>query len=396
MSADPAADSAIGRADGRALDRATHRATGAAAGPAAGSSLADAVAPGPGPVLDIRDLSVVYRTPAGDVRAVDQVNLALGAGEVVGLAGESGSGKSTLAYGACRLLRAPALVTNGSVTCRGRRVSGPADILKMRPDELRRLRWREIAIVFQSAMNALNPVLNVRDQLLDVIHAHLRMPRDEARERAASLLDLVGIPRSRLRSYPHELSGGMRQRVMIAMALATDPEIVIMDEPTTALDVVVQRDILAQIVELKDRLGFSILFITHDLSLLLELADRIVVMYAGQFVEIATSDEIHREAAHPYTRGLLNSFPSLRGSRRELAGIPGSPPDLRNPPPGCPFEPRCGYARPECRDVDMQLLPVATSGDPDHVTACPFVLPDTPAPPMPSVAAGSPAEGLDP
>jgi len=393
MSADSAAssavDPAVSRADGRAMDRATHRATGAAVGPAAGSSLAGAAAPSSGPVLDIRDLSVVYRTPAGDVRAVDHVNLVLGAGEVVGLAGESGSGKSTLAYGACRLLRAPALVTNGSVIYRGRRVSGPADLLKLGPDELRRLRWREIAIVFQSAMNALNPVLNVRDQLLDVIHAHLRMPRDEAHSRAASLLDLVGIPRSRLRSYPHELSGGMRQRVMIAMALATDPEIIIMDEPTTALDVVVQRDILAQIVELKESLGFSILFITHDLSLLLELADRIAVMYAGQFVEIATSDEIHREAAHPYTKGLLNSFPSLRGPRRDLAGIPGSPPDLRNPPPGCPFVPRCGYARPDCRDVDMQLLPVATSRDPDHVTACPFVLPDTPAPPVPPVASGS-------
>jgi peptide/nickel transport system ATP-binding protein len=314
----------------------------------------------------------VYRTPAGDVRAVDQVNLALGAGEVVGLAGESGSGKSTLAYGACRLLRAPALVTNGSVTYRGRRTSRPADILKIRPEELRRLRWHEIAIV-------------------DAIHAHLKMPRDEARARAASLLDLVGIPRSRLRSYPHELSGGMRQRVMIAMALAAEPEIIIMDEPTTALDVVVQRDILAQIVELKDRLGFSILFITHDLSLLLELADRIAVMYAGQFVEIATSGEIHRESAHPYTKGLLNSFPSLRGPRRELTGIPGSPPDLRDPPPGCPFVPRCGYARPECRDVDMRLLPVATSRDPDHVTACPFVLPDTPPP---SVASGSPAGEL--
>jgi oligopeptide/dipeptide ABC transporter ATP-binding protein len=399
MSADPAARSAIdpaaSRARGRALDRAAHRAAGAAADTVAGSSLADAATPSSSPVLDIRDLSVVYRTPAGDVRAVDQVNLALGAGEVVGLAGESGSGKSTLAYGACRLLRAPALVTSGSVTYRGRRVSRPADILKMRPDELRRLRWREIAIVFQSAMNALNPVLKVRDQLLDVIYAHLKMPRDEAHSRAASLLDLVGIPRSRLRSYPHELSGGMRQRVMIAMALATEPEIIIMDEPTTALDVVVQRDILAQIVELKDRLGFSILFITHDLSLLLELADRIAVMYAGQFVEIATSDEIHREAAHPYTKGLLNSFPSLRGARRELTGIPGSPPDLRNPPPGCPFVPRCGYARPDCGDVDMQLLPVATSRDPDHVTACPFVLPDTAPPPVPSLGPGSPAGELE-
>ncbi len=334
----------------------------------------------PEPVLAIRDLSVVYRTPHGDVRAVDKVNLDLAAGEVIGLAGESGSGKSTLVYGATRLLRAPALITNGSVVYQGRRVTKPVDVLKVRRDDLQRLRWREIAIVFQSAMNALNPVLNVRDQLLDVIHAHLRMPRDEVRERAASLLDLVGIPRSRLRSYPHELSGGMRQRVMIAMALATDPEVVIMDEPTTALDVVVQRDILAQIVELKERLGFSILFITHDLSLLLELADRIAVMYAGQLLEIGTAQEIHREPAHPYTKGLLNSFPSLRGPRRELAGIPGSPPDLGHPPPGCPFLPRCGYGTSACEEVDMHLLPVASSPDPEHVTACPFVLPQTPLP----------------
>jgi peptide/nickel transport system ATP-binding protein len=193
----------------------------------------------------------------------------------------------------------------------------------------------------------------------------------------------VGIPRSRLRSYPHELSGGMRQRVMIAMALAIEPEIVIMDEPTTALDVVVQRDILAQIVEIKERLGFSILFITHDLSLLLELADRIAVMYAGQLLEIGTAEEIHREPSHPYTRGLLNSFPSLHGPRRELAGIPGSPPDLRNPPPGCPFLPRCGFGTAACREVDMHLLPVTSSKDPAHVTACPFVLPETPAPPKP-------------
>ena len=378
MSADPAT--------GPAADRAV----GAAADPAPAPALAS------DPVLDIRDLSVVYRTPGGDVRAVDRVNLALAAGEVVGLAGESGSGKSTLAYGACRLLRAPALITNGSVVYHGRRVKQPAELLKMQPDELQRLRWREIAIVFQSAMNALNPVLNVRDQLLDVIHAHMKMPRNEARDRASTLLDLVGIPRSRLRSYPHELSGGMRQRVMIAMALATEPEIVIMDEPTTALDVVVQRDILAQIVELKDRLGFSILFITHDLSLLLELADRIAVMYAGRLLEVGTSDEIHHEAAHPYTRGLLNSFPSLRGPRRELAGIPGSPPDLRNPAPGCPFVPRCGFSRPACQDVDMALLPVATSPDPEHVTACPFVLPETPDRPPPSDQLAPPASELSP
>jgi peptide/nickel transport system ATP-binding protein len=347
---------------------------------------------GSGPVLEIRDLSVVYRTPGGDVRAVDKVNLDLAPGEVVGLAGESGSGKSTLAYGACRLLRAPALITGGSVRYHGRRLgTGAVDILRLRPDELRKLRWREIAIVFQSAMNALNPVLNVRDQLLDAIAAHMRMPRDEARDRTASLLDLVGIPRSRLRSYPHELSGGMRQRVMIAMALATEPEVVIMDEPTTALDVVVQRDILAQIVELKERLGFSIVFITHDLSLLLELADRIAVMYAGRLLELGAAQEIHHEPSHPYTKGLLNSFPSLRGPRRDLAGIPGSPPDLRNLPPGCPFLPRCGYGSAACRQVDMELIPVASSPDPEHVTACPFVLPETPPPAAAAAVAAAPS-----
>ena len=326
--------------------------------------------------LRIRDFSVAYRTPDGDVEAVNQVSLDLRPGEVVGIAGESGSGKSTLAYASCRLLRAPALITGGSVSYHGRRVSEPVEITTLRPAELQRLRWREIAIVFQSAMNALNPVLSVRDQLLDAIRAHLKVSRTDALDRAGSLLDLVGIPRSRLRSYPHELSGGMRQRVMIAMALAVDPEIVIMDEPTTALDVVVQRDILSQIVELKDELGFSILFITHDLSLLLELADRIAVMYAGHLLEVGSSAEIQRGAAHPYTKGLLNSCPSLHGARRELAGIAGSPPDLRMLPRGCPFLPRCGYGTDACTEIDMSLAPVRSSADASHVTSCPFVLPD--------------------
>jgi peptide/nickel transport system ATP-binding protein len=330
------------------------------------------------PILDIKDLSIAYRTPGGDVRAASHVNLTLNKGEVVGLCGESGSGKSTLAYGACRLLRPPAVITSGSVFYSGKRTgtTTPLDILRVPQRDLRAIRWADIAIVFQSAMNALNPVLRVRDQITDAMQAHLRLSKDEARQKAAKLLDLVGIPRERLRSYPHELSGGMRQRVMIAMALAADPEVVIMDEPTTALDVVVQRDILAQIVELKDTLGFSVLFITHDMSLLLELCDRIAVMYAGRLMELGSSADLKDAPAHPYTRGLLRSFPSLRGPRRELAGIPGTPPDLRDPSPGCPFIPRCDFAQPSCVDVDMSLIPVPGRRGQLHVTACPVVTPE--------------------
>jgi oligopeptide/dipeptide ABC transporter ATP-binding protein len=327
----------------------------------------------PLPVLEIRDFSISFATETGDVKAVRHVDLSLAPGEIVGLAGESGSGKSTLALGACRLLRPPAIITGGSVIYRGRRVAPEGvEILDLTAHELRALRWREIAIVFQSAMNALNPVLRVADQLGDVIDAHLSLSRGEKRERLDSLLDMVGIPRSRLRSYPHELSGGMRQRIMIAMALATDPEVVIMDEPTTALDVVVQREILAQIAELQKELQFAVLFITHDLSLLLEIADRIAMLYGGQMVETGGGEQIHHRTAHPYTRGLLNSFPSVRGPRRKLAGIPGSPPDPRDMPPGCPFQPRCRFAKAECASVDMELLP-AEVDDPAHLTACPFV-----------------------
>jgi peptide/nickel transport system ATP-binding protein len=333
-------------------------------------------APGVQPVLEIRDLSIAYATVAGDLKAVSHVDLKLAPGEVVGLAGESGSGKSTLALGACRLLRPPAIIIGGDVIYRGRRI-GPdgVNILEQNAKQLRELRWREIAIVFQSAMNALNPVLRVRDQMGDVLDAHLKLSREQRRDRLASLLDLVGIPRERLKSYPHELSGGMRQRVMIAMALAVDPEVVIMDEPTTALDVVVQREILAEIAELQKELQFAVLFITHDLSLLLEVADRIAILYGGRLLELGNSEEIHHRTAHPYTRGLLDSFPSVHGPRRSLAGIPGSPPDLRSIPSGCPFQPRCRFSRAQCADIDMALLPVPGSRT-NHTTACPFEMPD--------------------
>jgi len=337
------------------------------------------------PVLDIRDLSIVYRSDGGDVRAVRDVDLALRPGRIVGLAGESGCGKSTLAYGAVRLLRPPAVVTAGSVTYYGRRLSAQHpdgfDVLAADDAGLKHLRWREIAIVFQSAMNALNPVLRVEDQLTDAIRAHLPMSQGQAHDRASELIEMVGIKPERLRAYPHELSGGMRQRVMIAMALSVEPEVVIMDEPTTGLDVIVQKEILREVLELKERLGFAVLFITHDLSLLLEVADEVKVMYAGQMVESAPTAAVRDGGTHPYTRGLIGSFPRLRGPRVQLTGIPGTPPDLRGASQGCPFHPRCAFARAECLEIDMTLVPI--QGEPqgsDHLTACPFVAPGEPLP----------------
>jgi peptide/nickel transport system ATP-binding protein len=281
---------------------------------------------------------------------------------VLGLAGESGSGKSTLAYAAIRLLRAPGMITGGEVLYHaepGRAV----DLLDLDEPELRRLRWSQIAVVLQSAMNALNPVLSIGTQLTDVLQAHVAgMDGAARRARAAELLAMVGINADRLSGYPHELSGGMRQRVMIAMALALEPQVVILDEPTTALDVVTQREILEELTTLRERLGFAVLFITHDLSLLAEIADSIAVMYAGRLVERAPADELFRAPRHPYTLGLLNSFPALHGPRRYMTGIAGSPPDLRMLPVGCVFHPRCAYAMDICREQSPPLEQPASAG----------------------------------
>ena len=309
------------------------------------------------PVLEISGLSVDYGFGPDAVHAVADASLTLRRGEVLGLAGESGSGKSTLAYAVTRLLREPGVITAGSALFHG--TGDPLDLFDLEGDEMRELRWSQISVVFQSAMNSLNPVFTIGVQLTDVLRAHSKeLGRAARRRRAAELLDMVGITEDRLRSFPHELSGGMRQRVMIAMALALEPKVLIMDEPTTALDVVTQREILQELGELRERLGFAVLFITHDLSLLVELADTIAVMYAGRIVEHAPAETLFRNPRHPYTEGLLSSFPGLHGERRTMTGIPGSPPDLRHLPSGCPFHVRCGYAMDACSEQIPRLLPI--------------------------------------
>ncbi|NJP68100.1 ABC transporter ATP-binding protein [Streptomyces spiramenti] len=315
------------------------------------------------PVLEIRGLDVDYGLGDSAVRAVRDINLTLHRGEILGLAGESGSGKSTLAYAVTRLLPPPGVITGGHVHYRPGGGGPSVDILDLDPEQLRAFRWQEISLVFQGAMNSLNPVHTVRSQLTDVLVAHRPgMSRADRNNRAAELLSLVGISADRLGSYPHQLSGGMRQRVMIAMALALEPEIVLLDEPTTALDVVMQRQILRQLVRLREELGFSVVFITHDISLLLEFSDRVAVMYGGRIVEEAGAKEIYRDAHHPYSHGLLHSFPALHGPRRELTGIPGSPPDLKSMPSGCAFHPRCPKAFDPCGTRVPALTP-ADAGD---------------------------------
>jgi peptide/nickel transport system ATP-binding protein len=327
-------------------------------------------------LLEIRGLSVDYGLGDQPVHAVDDVSLTIRRGEVVGLAGESGSGKSTLAYAVTRLLRDPGVITGGEAffydwpkgSYRGHdgdRLDDPGassqarivDLLTDDRDVVRAVRWSDIAVVFQSALHALNPVLRIGRLIDDVLKTHEKtMTRAQRLARAKELLEMVGISADRLNSYPHELSGGMRQRVMIAVAVALHPSLLIMDEPTTALDVVIQREILEGLMELREQLGFSVLFITHDLSLLIEIADTIAVMYAGRLVEKAPAKALFRAPRHPYTYGLTKSFPSLHGPRKEMAGIEGSPPDLRKVPSGCPFHPRCAWAMDICTTQDPPVL----------------------------------------
>ncbi len=351
----------------------------------------------PRPLLDIRDLSVDYITDTGPVRAIDHLDLTVRSGEILGVAGESGSGKTTLAKALMRILPPPAVISGGNIIFDGQ------DVCAMDDEQLRKIRWRKISMVFQSAMDALNPVISVGEQISDTLLAHSGGPAETpdevlthsggpsenpvmpvgeqfvdtmvahdigsgewARARAGELMDLVGIPKDRLDSYAHQLSGGMRQRVGIALALAMRPKVVILDEPTTALDVIVEREILERIRELQRTLGFAVIFITHDLARMLQVSDRVAIFYAARLAEVGPAREIKNAPRHPYTAGLLRAFPSVKPGKDDPVSIGGQPASLRKPPPGCRFHPRC----PRAIDVCSKKQPGPTVIGPGHIACC--------------------------
>ena len=306
------------------------------------------------PLLQVRNLTVEYDTAAGPVRAVEAFDLDVARGEFVGVVGESGCGKSTMLFGVAQLLSPPARISAGSVVFKG------TDLVTMNARQLAATRWRDISVVMQSAMNALNPVKQLAAQYADVMRAHGEKSKTAIRQRSVEVLELVGIDSEHLHSYPHQLSGGMRQRAMIAMALLFTPDLIIMDEPTSALDVVAQRSLMIQIKQLQERLGFAVIFVTHDMSLVSHFSDRLVVMYAGKAAEIGPTRDVFTDPGHPYTQGLLDAFPSIRGPRVPLTGIPGSPPNLLHPPTGCRFAARCPRRFEAC-DVPPPLYDTGTT-----------------------------------
>jgi peptide/nickel transport system ATP-binding protein len=304
-------------------------------------------------LLEVHDLKTHFFTQRGVVRAVDGVNLSLNEREALGVAGESGSGKSTLAFSIIRLVPPPGKIVGGKILFQGR------DILELDEEAFRReIRWKNISMIFQGAMNSLNPMYTIGDQLAEIFVIHKNYDKKEALEEAKKLLEVVGIDPNRVRSYPHELSGGMKQRVMIAMALALRPKVLIADEPTTALDVVVQAQIMNLLKRIKLEYGTSVILITHDLSLIAEIADRVAIMYAGKVVEQGLSEQVYENPAHPYTKALLGSIPRLHGELKELTFIPGAPPDLSNPPSGCRFHPRCPYAFELCKSEEPPIVEI--------------------------------------
>ncbi len=315
----------------------------------------------PEKLLEVIDLKTYFYTTKGIVKAVDGVSFTLNKGEVLGLAGESGCGKSTTAYSLIRLVPPPGRIVSGKIMFEGK------DLLRLSDEEFRReIRWKKISMVFQGAMNALNPVYTVGDQIAEVLMLHKGLTKKEAFEEAKKLLSMVGIDPRRVRSYPHELSGGMKQRVMIAMALALNPPLVIADEPTTALDVVVQAQIMNLLKKLQREYNMSIILITHDLSLIAEIADKVAIMYAGKIVEFGTAEQVYGNPQHPYTQALLRSIPRLHGEITKLEWIPGTPPDLISPPPGCRFAPRCNHVMDICNKEEPPVIEV----EPGHYVSC--------------------------
>ena len=314
-------------------------------------------------LLDIKNERLSFFTPAGEVKALNNVSFSMKQGEVLGIVGESGSGKSVTAYSLMGLTAYPGKLIGGELRFNGHEVE------KMTEKDFRKMRGEEISIIFQDPMTSLNPVYTIGNQIVEMVRLHTNKDKKEAYARAKELLELVGInePERRLKQYPHELSGGMRQRVMIAIALACEPKLLIADEPTTALDVTIQAQILELMMELRKKLGMSIIMITHDLGVVASMCEKIAVMYAGKIVEYGTTDEIFYEPKHEYTKGLINSIPKLNQKEKErLVPIEGSPVDLLNPPAGCPFAPRCK----SCMKICLRQMPPRTDLSDTHYTQC--------------------------
>ena len=313
-------------------------------------------------ILQLDNLTTNYKTLRGWVRAAEGVNFELEKGKALGLVGESGCGKTTVALSILKILPAGGRIRSGKILFDGK------DLVPLSDNEMRKIRWKGISIVFQGSMNALNPVFKIGSQIVEAIRLHEPdVSKSDAYRRAEALLEMVGVEPSRVNNYPHEFSGGMRQRALIAMALAANPKVLVADEPGTALDVIVQAQVLQLMRSLKEKLGLSMLMISHDLSIVAEVCERVAIMYAGHVVEYGDIEAIFKEPLHPYTQGLLGAFPSIGEKRKKLLSIPGQPPDLLNPPKGCRFNPRCPYAMDVCKEKDPQLERV---GSGDHYVSC--------------------------
>ncbi len=312
-------------------------------------------------MLDVQGLTTYYQTLSGSVRAVENVSFSVEEGEALGLAGESGCGKSTVALSLLKILPQGGRIRKGKIVFDG------TDLVPLSENEMRKIRWTGISIVFQGAMNAFNPVYKVGEQIAEAIKIHENgVSNSEVNERVARLFETVGIEPARADNYPHEFSGGMRQRALIAMALAANPKLLIGDEPGTALDVIVQAQTLKLLRDLKDKLGLSMILISHDLSIIAETCEKVAIMYAGKIVEYGDTVSVFKHPLHPYTQGLIKAFPSIKGERVRLTSIPGQPPDLLHPPPACRFNPRCPYVMDVCKKVE----PVLKEQEKTHTVAC--------------------------